>query len=105
MEKQWNYNQIAYYRHFWMSRHTGSQKLDHSSNNCYDVMNCFAKFEKFLPYNIIIPRFMSVGSQMPELDPGAFCLPPPYKIDSQKTPYKSGLKLSRHRPLPCEIVP
>ena len=31
----------------------------------------FAKFEKFLPHTIIIPSFMSVGSQMPELNLGA----------------------------------
>ena len=31
-------------------------------------MNYFAKFEKFLPHSIIIPSFMTVGSQMPELD-------------------------------------
>ena len=28
-------------------------------NNGYDVMSCFAKFEKFLPHSIIIPSFMS----------------------------------------------
>ena len=39
-------------------------------NSCHDVINCFAKFEKFLPHSIIIPSFMSVGSQMPELDRG-----------------------------------
>ena len=37
-------------------------------NNGYDVKNYFAKFEKFLPQSIIIPSFMTVGSQMPELD-------------------------------------
>ena len=37
-------------------------------NNGYDVMNYFAKFEKFLPHSIIISSFMTVGSQMPELD-------------------------------------
>ena len=37
-------------------------------NNGYDVTNCFAKFEYFLPHNIIIPSFMTVGSQMAELD-------------------------------------
>ena len=37
-------------------------------NSGYNVMNCFAKFEKFLPHSIIIPSFMSVGSPMPELD-------------------------------------
>ena len=51
-------------------------------NNGYDVINCFAKFEKFLPIIliiliIIIPSFMSVGNQMPELDWGAF-LPSPH---------------------------
>ena len=65
-------------------------------NNGYDVMNCFAKFEKFLPHSIIIPSFMSFGGQMPDwLDwgegQGAFC--PPYKIGSQNTPYKLGLSL------------
>ena len=35
----------------------------------------FAKFEKFLPHSIIIPNFLTVGSQMPELDGGGglFC--------------------------------
>ena len=59
-------------------------------NNGYDVMNYFSKFEKFLPHSIIISSFMIVGSQMPELDWGLFC--PPYKISSQNTPYKLGLK-------------
>ena len=55
-------------------------------------MNYFAKFEKFVPHSIIIPSFMTIGSQMPELDRGAFLPPPPpYKIGSQNTPYKLGL--------------
>ena len=37
-------------------------------NNGYDVMNSFAKFEKFLVHSIIIPSLMTVGSQMTELD-------------------------------------
>ena len=42
-------------------------------NNGYDFMNCFAKFEKLLPHSIIIPSFMTVGSQMAELEwEGAF---------------------------------
>ena len=49
-------------------------------NNDYDVMNYFAKFEKFLPHSISIPSFMTVGSQMPELDRGPFLLPPPPHI-------------------------
>ena len=37
-------------------------------------MNYFAKFEKFLPHSIIIPSFMTVESQIPELDWGWLCL-------------------------------
>ena len=50
-------------------------------NNSYDVMNYFAKFEKFLPHTIIIPSFTTVRSQMPELgrEGGAFC-GCPYKL-------------------------
>ena len=63
-------------------------------NNGYDVMNYFAKFEKFSPHSIITLSFMTIGSQMPELDQGAFLPPPvPYKIGSQNTPYKLGLKV------------
>ena len=51
-------------------------------------MKYFAKFEKFIPYSIIVPSFMTIGSQMPELDQGLSLL---YKIGSQNTPYKSGL--------------
>ena len=70
---------------------TKSEMMSHL-NNGYDIMNCFAKFEKFLPHSTIIPSFMSVRRQMPELDwGGGFLLPPPYKIGSQNTPYKSGL--------------
>ena len=55
--------------------------------------NDFAKFEKFLPHSIIIPSFMTVGSQMPELDMGASLPPPPpHKLSSQNNPYKLGLK-------------
>ena len=62
-------------------------------NNCYVIMNCFAKFEKFLPLSIIILSFMTVGSQTPELDGGGGggFLRPPYKIGSQNTLYKLGL--------------
>ena len=60
-------------------------------NNGFDVMNYFAKFEKFLPHSIIIPSFMTIGSQMPELDWGEAFLPAPsYKIGRQNTPYKKG---------------
>ena len=64
-------------------------------NNGYDVMNYFAKFEKVLPRSIIIPSFMTIGSQMAELDQGGFLpLPPRYKIGSQNTAYKLGLIFS-----------
>ena len=59
-------------------------------NTGYDVMNYFAKFEKFLPHSIIILSFMAVGSHMPELDRGGFALPL-YKLGCQNTPYKLGL--------------
>ena len=71
---------------------TAKVRMTSYLNNGYDIINCFAKFLKLLPHSIIIPSFMSVGSQMPELDGGggeAFL--PPYKMGSQNTPYKSGL--------------
>ena len=54
-------------------------------NNGYDVMNCFAKFEKFLPHSMF---YMSVESQSPESERGDS----PHKIGSQNTPYKLGLR-------------
>ena len=39
-------------------------------NNGYDVINYFAIFEEFLPHIIIVPSFMTAGSQMPELGQG-----------------------------------
>ena len=36
-------------------------------NNGYDFINYFAKFGKLLLHSIIIPSFMSIESQMPEL--------------------------------------
>ena len=44
-----------------------SEMMSYLNNGC-DVMNYFAKFEKFLPRSIIMPSFMIVGSQMPELE-------------------------------------
>ena len=49
-------------------------------DNGYDVMKYFAKFEKFTPHSISMPSFMTIGSQMPELDLGAFLPPPPPDI-------------------------
>ena len=65
-------------------------------NNGHEVINYFAKFENFLPHSIIIPSFMTVGSHMPELDRRGLFVPsppPPYKVGSQNTPYKLGLKV------------
>ena len=48
-------------------------------NNGDDVINCFVKFEIFLPHSITIPSFMSVGNQIPKLDwkgGGGALLPP-----------------------------
>ena len=50
---------------------------DVMSDNGHDVMKCFATFQKYIPNSIIIPSFMTIGSQMPELDWGAFFPPPP----------------------------
>ena len=60
--------------------HTAEVRMTSYLNNGYDIMDCFAKFEKFLPHSIIIPSFMSVRSQMPELDQGGGFLPPPPHI-------------------------
>ena len=86
MKLQWNYNQITDYRCFWLSRQSESQRWSYL-NNGYEIMNYFAKFEKFLPHRIIIPSFITVRNQMPELDGEAFSSPlPPYKLGSQNTP-------------------
>ena len=74
MKLQWNY---------WLQTFLAvatKQKSEMTSylNNGYDVMNYFAKFEKFLSHSIIIPSFMTIWSHMPELDRGAF-LPPHIK--------------------------
>ena len=60
-------------------------------NNGYEVINYFAIFEKSIPHSIIIPSFMTTGSQKPKLDWEA-SLSPPNKIGSQNTPHKLGLK-------------
>ena len=52
-------------------------------NSGYDIMNCFAKFENFLPHSMIIASFMTFRSEMPESD---WEDPPPYKTSSQNTP-------------------
>ena len=64
-------------------------------NNGYDVMNCFAKFKKFLPHahGITIPSFMCVESQMLKLDRELLFCPSSYKIGGQNTPCKLGLIL------------
>ena len=39
-------------------RDTAESEMRSYLNKGYDVINCFAKFEKFLPHSIIIPRFV-----------------------------------------------
>ena len=72
---------------------TTKQKSEMTSylNNGYDVTNSSAKFEKFIPHSITIPSFMTIRSQMPELDRGFLSPPPTYKLGSQNTAYKLGL--------------
>ena len=60
-------------------------------DNGHDVMKYFAKFEKFIPHSITIPSFMTIGSQMPELDWGGGFFAPIYEIGCQNIPYKLGL--------------
>ena len=60
MELQRNYNN----RRFGCCYTVKVRKMSYL-NNSYDVMNCFAKFEKFLPHRIIMPSLMTVSSQMP----------------------------------------
>ena len=59
-------------------------------NNEYDVISYFAKFEGFLHHGIIIPSFVTVESQMLQLDRRGFFAPPPLHINygvSQKKRY------------------
>ena len=64
MELQWNYDYTSYLTVAtqWQSEMTSYL------NNSYDVMNFSAKFEKFLPYSIIMTSW-----------PGGAPLPPPPK--------------------------
>ena len=75
MKLQWNYWSEA----FLAVATKRKSEMTSYLNNGYDVMNYFAKFEKFLPHSIIIPSFITVGSQMPELDRGLFAPPPHIK--------------------------
>ena len=86
MKLQWNY----WLQTFLAFATKRKSEMTSCLNNDYDVINYFAKFEKFLPHTITIPSFMTIESQMLELDRGLFC-PPPYKIGCQNTPYKLGL--------------
>ena len=58
METQSNYNQVTKYIHFGCFDTVAFRNKSYL-NDGYDVMNCFAKFEKFLPHSIII-SFVSV---------------------------------------------
>ena len=48
-------------------RKQGLERTSYLTNG-YNVMNYFAKFEKFLSHSIIMPSFMTVQGQMPELE-------------------------------------
>ena len=45
------------------------------------------EFEKFLPYSIIMPSFMTVGGQMPELAQGGGGRGQKYILGCQNTPF------------------
>ena len=47
-------------------------------NNGYDVINCFAKFEKFLPHNNNT-KFYVCRKSNARVRPGGFLPPPPHK--------------------------
>ena len=76
-------------RNYWFLAVATKRQSEMTSylNNGYDIMNYFAKFEKFLPHSIIIPSFMTVGSQMPELDPGGGAFLPPHINQVVKIPH------------------
>ena len=57
-------------------------------NSGNDIMNYFAKFEKFLPHSIIIPSFYEYRKSNARVRRGGGGA---YKIGSQNTPYKLGL--------------
>ena len=59
-------------------------------NDC-DIMNCFGKFEKFLPHSITIPSFTTVGSEWPELDWGYKLGLSTFEIKSQIDRLKSNM--------------
>ena len=73
MESQWNY----WLQTFLAVATKRKSEMTSYLNIGYDVINCFAKFEKSSPHRIIRPSFMIVGSKMPDLDRGAFLPPPP----------------------------
>ena len=61
-------------------------------NSGYDVMNYFAKFEKIIPHSINYTKFYDCWKSNARIRPGGFFAPHPYKIGSQNTPYKLGLR-------------
>ena len=61
-------------------------------NKGYDVINYFVKFEKCIPHSIIIPKFYDYRKSNARVRLGGGFFAPPYKIGSQNTPYKLGLK-------------
>ena len=62
-------------------------------NNGYDVINCFAKFEKFLPHNNNT-KFYVCRKSNARVRPGGFLPPPPpIKNRRSKIPHNLGLTL------------
>ena len=60
-------------------------------NNGYDVINCCAKFEKFLPHIYNNTKFYVCRKSNARVRLGGGLLCPPHKIGSQNPPYKLGL--------------
>ena len=62
-------------------------------NNGYDVTNCFAKFEYFLPHSNHTKFYDCPKSNGRVRAGGGILPPPPHKIDGQNIPYKLRLGL------------
>ena len=90
MKLQWNY----WLQTFLAVATKRKSEMTSYLNNDYDVMNYFAKFEKFLPHGIYnYAKFYDCRKSNARVRQwGLFCPPPPYKLGSQNTPYKLGLK-------------
>ena len=72
-----NYNEITLLKSRLALATKRMSEMMSDLTNGFDLMNYFAKFDKFLPHSIIMPSVVTVGSQMPELDKS----PPPPNIN------------------------